>query len=92
MKKIVLAEGAGLIGEYQQEKYEELNYEVKIISRQPQNISWEYKQEIMQSRVPKKTILGEAGFQFTYLTLNKTLEGILNQQTRFFLLEYKRQQ
>lgn len=41
MKKVVLAGGTGFIGEYLQARFTELDYEVKIISRQKQHISWE---------------------------------------------------
>lgn len=40
MKKVVLAGGTGFIGGYFKRKFEELGYEVKIISRQKQHISW----------------------------------------------------
>ncbi|KKI93493.1 NAD-dependent epimerase [Bacillus sp. SA1-12] len=41
MKKAVIAGGTGFIGEYFQKKFHELGYDVKVISRQPQYISWD---------------------------------------------------
>lgn len=61
MKKIVLAGGTGFIGEYLQERYEQLGYEVKIISRQPQNISWENKQEIGEALDGAEILINLAG-------------------------------
>lgn len=40
IKKIVIAGGTGFIGKYLQHSFEELGYEVKIISRQKNNIQW----------------------------------------------------
>lgn len=39
-KKVVLAGGTGFIGKYFEEKFKDLGYEVKIISRQGQHTSW----------------------------------------------------
>jgi uncharacterized protein (TIGR01777 family) len=39
-KKIVLAGGTGFIGKYFEEKFKELGYEIRIISRQAQHTSW----------------------------------------------------
>nr|WP_309143109.1 NAD-dependent epimerase/dehydratase family protein [Domibacillus sp. A3M-37] len=41
MKKVILAGGTGFIGNYFETKFKALGYEVKIISRQTQHISWE---------------------------------------------------
>ncbi|UAL48916.1 TIGR01777 family oxidoreductase [Sutcliffiella horikoshii] len=40
MKKVVLAGGTGFIGRYLEKQFIQLNYEVIIISRQPQHIAW----------------------------------------------------
>ncbi|MGM0843718.1 MAG: TIGR01777 family oxidoreductase [Bacillota bacterium] len=41
MKKVVLAGGTGFIGEYLKSKFIEMDYEVVIISRQKQHVSWD---------------------------------------------------
>lgn len=40
MKKVVLAGGTGFIGKYLEKQFIQQNYEVIIISRQPQHIAW----------------------------------------------------
>lgn len=61
MKKIVLAGGTGFIGEFLKEKYEKLGLEVKIISRQVQNISWENNQEIVEALDGAELLINLAG-------------------------------
>ncbi|WP_404432568.1 TIGR01777 family oxidoreductase [Sutcliffiella horikoshii] len=39
-KKVVLAGGTGFIGKYLERKFTQQNYEVIIISRQPQHVAW----------------------------------------------------
>lgn len=61
MKKIVLAGGTGFIGEYFKEKFKELGYEVKIISRQMQHISWEDKEGIKEALEDAELLINLAG-------------------------------
>ncbi|AST91932.1 TIGR01777 family protein [Sutcliffiella cohnii] len=61
MKKIVLAGGTGFIGEYFKEKFKELGYEVKIISRQMQHISWEDKDGIKEALEDAELLINLAG-------------------------------
>ena len=86
-KKVVLAGGTGFIGQYFEREFYELGYEVKIISRQPQHISWHdksvncryneaNKQEIINSRTETTTILGES-----ILACNNPPKGWLNSST-----------
>ncbi len=49
MNKVVLAGGTGFIGKYFEKNFTELGYEVKIISRQQQNISWDNKEAIVEA-------------------------------------------
>lgn len=44
--KIVLAGGTGFVGQYFDKRFRELDYDVKIISRQSPHISWDNEEEI----------------------------------------------
>ena len=61
MKKIVLAGGTGFIGEYFKKKLKELGYEVNIISRQMQHISWEDKDGIKEALEDAELLINLAG-------------------------------
>lgn len=61
MKKVVLAGGTGFIGEYFERKFNELGYEVKIISRQLQYISWDDKSGIIEALEGAELLVNLAG-------------------------------
>ncbi|MGE8205961.1 TIGR01777 family oxidoreductase [Heyndrickxia sp. NPDC080065] len=61
MKKVVLAGGTGFIGEYFKNKFKELGYEVNIISRQKQHISWEDKLGIIEALEDTELLINLAG-------------------------------
>lgn len=61
MKKVVLAGGTGFIGEYFEKKFKELGYEVNIISRQKQHISWEDKLRIIEALEDTELLINLAG-------------------------------
>src|SRR5690606_13681363 len=61
MKKVVLAGGTGLIGQYLQSKYEQLNYNVIIISRQAQHINWHQADEIVEALNDADLLINLAG-------------------------------
>ncbi|AXI08317.1 TIGR01777 family protein [Oceanobacillus sp. 143] len=61
MEKVVLAGGTGFIGEYFAKKFKELGYEVKIISRQKQHISWEDKLGIIEALEDTELLINLAG-------------------------------
>jgi uncharacterized protein (TIGR01777 family) len=61
MKKVVLAGGTGFIGEYFNKKFKELGYEVYIISRQKQYISWEDKLGIVEALEDTELLINLAG-------------------------------
>ncbi|WP_026584005.1 TIGR01777 family oxidoreductase [Bacillus sp. J33] len=61
MKKVVLAGGTGFIGEYFKVKFKELGYEVHIISRQKQHISWEDKLSIQEVLEDAELLINLAG-------------------------------
>ena len=61
MKKVVLAGGTGFIGEYFEKRFKELGYEVRIISRQKQHISWEDKLGIIEALEDTELLINLAG-------------------------------
>ncbi|MGM0780212.1 MAG: TIGR01777 family oxidoreductase [Bacillota bacterium] len=61
MKKVVLAGGTGFIGEYFKNRFKELGYEVHIISRQKQHISWEDKLSIQEALEDAEILINLAG-------------------------------
>lgn len=73
MKKVVIAGGTGFIGEYFQKKFEDEGYEVKIISRQKQHISWENKEDIVEALEDAELLINLAGKSVNcrYNTVNR---------------------
>lgn len=61
MKKIILAGGTGFIGKYLEEKFINLGYEVKIISRKNGHISWNHQVEIVEALNNSEMLINLAG-------------------------------
>jgi uncharacterized protein len=61
MKKVILAGGTGFIGQYFEQQFKELGYEVKHISRQPQHISWNDKAAIIDALEDGELLINLAG-------------------------------
>ncbi|WP_166245494.1 TIGR01777 family oxidoreductase [Paenibacillus turpanensis] len=61
MKKVVLAGGTGFLGHYFTEKFSSLGYDVLIISRNPQHISWENTPDIMNALNGAEMLINLAG-------------------------------
>lgn len=60
-KKIVIAGGTGFIGRYLQHKFEELGYEVKIISRSKNYIQWINKNDLIEAFENAEMLINLAG-------------------------------
>lgn len=60
-KKVILAGGTGFIGKYFEKQFNDLGYEVKIISRQPQHISWNDKSAIIEALERAELLINLAG-------------------------------
>ncbi|MFE7061340.1 TIGR01777 family oxidoreductase [Sutcliffiella sp. NPDC057660] len=60
-KRVVLAGGTGFIGKYLENEFLQKGYEVKIISRQPQHISWEDKKGIIAALEGSEMLINLAG-------------------------------
>jgi uncharacterized protein (TIGR01777 family) len=80
-KKIILAGGTGFIGKFLEGKFSDLGYEVKIISRQPQHISWENTAEIVEAMENSETVINLAGKSVNCRYNNKNKEAILKSRT-----------
>lgn len=76
-KKVVLAGGTGFIGKYFEEQFNDLGYEVKIISRQPSHITWGNKQEIVEALENSKMVINLAGKSVNCRYNSKNKEEIL---------------
>ncbi|WP_042149374.1 TIGR01777 family oxidoreductase [Paucisalibacillus sp. EB02] len=61
MKKIILAGGTGFIGTYFEQRFRELGYQVLIISRQENHISWDDKEGIINALEGADLIVNLAG-------------------------------
>ena len=61
MNKVVLAGGTGFIGNYFRKRFDELGYEVKIISRQKPHISWEDQTGILEALEDAELLINLAG-------------------------------
>jgi hypothetical protein len=59
--KIVIAGGTGFIGQYLSRRFSEEEYEVKIISRQKNHISWEDNSNIVQALESSEMLINLAG-------------------------------
>ncbi|MFO1444881.1 TIGR01777 family oxidoreductase [Bacillus sp. Bva_UNVM-123] len=61
MNKVVLAGGTGFIGKYFETKFQDLGYEVKNISRQSHNISWDSSEGIGEALEDAELLINLAG-------------------------------
>jgi uncharacterized protein len=76
-KKVVLAGGTGFIGKYLEKRFSDLGYDVKIISRQSANISWENNEEIVKSIEDSEILINLAGKSVNCRYNSKNREAIL---------------
>lgn len=72
-KRVVLAGGTGFVGQHFQKRFTELGYDVKIISRQSQHISWDNKQAMIDTLEDADMLINLAGksVDCRYTTKNK---------------------
>jgi uncharacterized protein (TIGR01777 family) len=80
-KKIILAGGTGFIGKYFEEKFIELGYEVKIISRQECHISWNNTAGIVEAMENSEMLINLAGRSVDCRYNTKNKEEILKSRT-----------
>lgn len=82
MRKVVLAGGTGFIGEYFKDKFTELGYEVKIISRQSQYISWDDTFGIIEALEGAELLINLAGKSVNCRYNEKNKNEIMNSRIK----------
>ncbi|MDR7080700.1 uncharacterized protein (TIGR01777 family) [Neobacillus niacini] len=82
MMKVVLAGGTGFIGDYFKKKFTELGYEVKIISRQPLNISWDDIPGIINALEGAELLINLAGKSVNCRYNEKNKSEIMNSRIK----------
>jgi len=60
-KKVVIAGGTGFIGQFFEREYNKLGYDVMIISRRPQHVSWENEEGIADALNHAELLINLAG-------------------------------
>lgn len=81
MKKVVLAGGTGFIGQYFEGEFISLGYEVKIISRQPQHISWNDRKAIIEALEDAELLINLAGKSVNCRYNEQNKQDIMNSRT-----------
>ncbi|MGF7045656.1 uncharacterized protein (TIGR01777 family) [Paenibacillus sp. DS2015] len=81
MRKVILAGGTGFVGTYFDEQFKRLGYDVKIISRQVGNISWESHDEIAEALENSEMLINLAGKSVDCRYNHKNKEEILKSRT-----------
>jgi uncharacterized protein (TIGR01777 family) len=80
-KKVILAGGTGFIGKYFEEKFNNLGYEVKIISRKDYHISWNNNAGIIEALENSEILINLAGKSVDCRYNTKNKEEILKSRT-----------
>ncbi|MHA6258647.1 TIGR01777 family oxidoreductase [Sporosarcina sp. CAU 1771] len=80
-KKIVIAGGTGFIGNYFEEKFTNLGYEVLIISRQAQHLSWSDQSSIVEALDDAEMLINLAGKSVNCRYNEKNKKEIFNSRT-----------
>lgn len=78
MKKVVLAGGTGFIGNYFQQKFTELGYEVQLISRRSEHITWDETEKIIAALDGAELLINLAGKSVNCRYNEKNKQEILN--------------
>lgn len=81
MKKVILAGGTGFIGKYFEKKFKAFDYEVKIISRNPQYILWDDKSGIIEALEGAELLINLAGKSVDCRYSEKNKNIIMNSRT-----------
>lgn len=81
-KKVVLAGGTGFIGQYLEDKFTDLGYEVVIISRQPHHIAWSNQTGIISALNGAEMLINLAGKSVNCRYNGKNKEEIMSSRTK----------
>lgn len=80
-KKIIIAGGTGFLGHYFEEKFTNLGYEVIIISRQSQHLSWTDQTSIVKALEDAEMLINLAGKSVNCRYNEKNKQEILDSRT-----------
>ncbi len=80
-KKIIIAGGTGFVGKYIQKQFENLGYQVFIISRQKGNIQWSDNSAIIEALEDSEMLINLAGKSVNCRYNEKNKAEILNSRT-----------
>jgi uncharacterized protein (TIGR01777 family) len=80
-QKVILAGGTGFIGKYFKDKFIDLGYEVKIISRQANHISWHNEAGIIEALENSELLINLAGKSVDCRYTAKNKAEIINSRT-----------
>jgi uncharacterized protein (TIGR01777 family) len=81
IKKVILAGGTGFIGQYFAEKFMDLGFEVKTISRQTQHIAWKDRTGIIEALENAEILINLAGKSVDCRYNSKNKDEILKSRT-----------
>lgn len=78
MKKVIIAGGTGFIGDFLQKRFQELGYDVIIISRQKKHINWEDRLSIQKAMEGAELLINLAGKSVNCRYNEKNKQEIMN--------------
>lgn len=81
-KKIVIAGGTGFIGQYFEKQWRNNGYDVKIISRQPQHISWDDHTALVEAVNEAELLINLAGKSVNCRYNEKNKQEIMGSRVR----------
>lgn len=77
-KKVVIAGGTGFIGQFFEQEFIKLGYDVIIISRRPQHVSWENEEDITEALDHAELLINLAGKSVNCRYNEKNRQEIMN--------------
>ncbi|MCM3439641.1 TIGR01777 family oxidoreductase [Metabacillus halosaccharovorans] len=77
-KKVVIAGGTGFIGQFFEQEFIKLGYDVIIISRRPQHVSWENEEDIAEALDHAELLINLAGKSVNCRNNEKNRQEIMN--------------
>lgn len=77
-KKVVIAGGTGFIGQFFEREFIKLGYDVIIISRRPQHVSWENEEGIVEALNHAELLINLAGKSVNCRYNEKNRQEIMN--------------
>ncbi|MCV9885491.1 TIGR01777 family oxidoreductase [Metabacillus halosaccharovorans] len=77
-KKVVIAGGTGFIGQFFEREFIKLGYDVTIISRRPQHVSWENEEAIVEALNHAELLINLAGKSVNCRYNEKNRQEIMN--------------